>query len=97
MTVPESPAVRARLVIRGKVQRVFFRACAAEEGKRLRLLGWVRNRPDGSVELVAQGARESVDALIAWCRVGPPRARVDAVEVFWEESLEDFTSFSVEQ
>jgi acylphosphatase len=60
---------------------VYYRASAAREGERLRLDGWVRNERDGSVSLRAQGAEEVVDALLAWCRVGPPAAHVDRVEV----------------
>ncbi len=74
-------AVRVRAVIRGRVQGVFYRASTVEEAARLGLLGWVRNRADGAVELEAEGPPAAVAALLAWARVGPPAARVTAVEV----------------
>lgn len=75
--------VRARVRVVGMVQGVFFRQGTANEANRLGLAGTVRNRPDGSVEVVAEGAREVVEALVAWCRRGPPAARVEALEVEW--------------
>lgn len=78
----EGPHVKSVSVrVSGRVQGVYYRASAAREGERLRLDGWVRNERDGSVSLRAQGAEEVVDALLAWCRVGPPAAHVDRVEV----------------
>ncbi len=69
-----------RIRVFGRVQGVFFRAWAAEQARRLGVRGWVRNRSDGSVELEAYGDSESVEALIARCREGPPSARVERVE-----------------
>jgi acylphosphatase len=77
-------AARARLRVVGMVQGVFYRQSTADEAARLRLSGTVRNLPDGSVEVVAEGPRDGVEALMAWCRRGPPAARVEAVEVEWE-------------
>jgi acylphosphatase len=62
------------------VQGVFFRASCADEARRLRLGGWVRNVPDGRVEAVFEGPHPQVDAMVEWCRRGPRGARVDAVE-----------------
>lgn len=67
--------------VSGRVQGVFYRASAAREGDRLGLTGWVRNDRDGGVSLLLQGDADTVDAMLAWCRVGPPAARVDRVEV----------------
>ena len=78
--------VRARLRVAGLVQGVFFRQGTANEAARLGLAGTVRNLPDGSVEVEAEGSREVVEALVAWCRRGPPAARVEAVEVEWGEA-----------
>ncbi len=80
--------VRARATVRGRVQGVWYRGSARAEAARLGVTGWVRNEPDGSVALEAQGARAAVEALLAWCRQGPPGARVIAVETEWLE-LED--------
>lgn len=67
------------VTINGRVQGVGYRAWTASEAERRGLRGWVRNRRDGSVEAVFAGSREAVDAMIAACRIGPPSARVSAV------------------
>lgn len=85
---------RVRLLVRGRVQGVWFRDSCREEAERLGVAGWARNLPDGSVEVVAEGGRDAVDALLAWCRVGPPQARVTDVEACAElpEGLSGFTA-----
>ncbi|RME74896.1 MAG: acylphosphatase [Planctomycetota bacterium] len=65
----------------GRVQGVFFRASSAREAERLGLAGWVRNLPDGSVELWYEGPPEAVEAFERWLQVGPPLARVDRLEI----------------
>ena len=72
--------VARRFVVRGKVQGVAFRWSAHRAAERLGVAGWVRNRPDGSVEAWAEADAVRVDALEAWLRHGPPAARVSAVE-----------------
>lgn len=67
-------------MIFGRVHGVFFRATTQEHATALQLAGWVRNRSDGTVELVAEGPADQIDALLAWCREGPPLARVERVE-----------------
>lgn len=69
------------LVISGRVQGVGFRYSMAEEAERLGATGWVRNRRDGTVEAVVDGAADAVDALVAWVRRGPPSARVTDVRI----------------
>jgi acylphosphatase len=63
------------------VQGVAFRAYAVDEATRLGLAGWVRNRTDGTVEARAEGTPDAVEAFVAWCRRGPPAARVDELRV----------------
>ncbi len=75
---------RARLRVAGLVQGVFYRQSTANEAARLGVAGTVRNLPDGAVEVVAEGDREAVEALVAFCRRGPPSARVTSVDVAWE-------------
>jgi acylphosphatase len=75
--------VRARLVIRGRVQGVWYRGSMQEEARRLGVAGWAANEPDGSVAAEAEGERAAVDVLIAWARHGPPGARVTTVDVEW--------------
>jgi acylphosphatase len=78
-------AARARVVVRGRVQGVFFRAEARDRARSLGLAGWVRNAPDGTVEAVFEGERERVESMVEWCRRGPPLADVSGVDVGWEE------------
>jgi acylphosphatase len=80
--------VRAHLLVSGLVQGVFYRQSTADEARRLGLSGWVRNLPDGRVEVEAQGERAAVEALVAFCRRGPPSAAVDEVEVAWATPAE---------
>jgi len=79
------PRARARVVISGKVQGVYFRGTAEDEARSRGLTGWVRNTPDGQVEAAFEGEQAAVEAMIAWCHRGPPAARVTGVTVTWEE------------
>ncbi len=72
-------AVQARVT--GRVQGVSFRWYTQEQARGLGVTGWVRNEPDGSVLLHAEGEDDAVDALVAWCRTGPSTARVADVAV----------------
>lgn len=76
-----SPEAARRVSVRGRVQGVWFRASTAERATALGLRGRAENCPDGSVQVHAAGALAALEALIAWLHVGPPMARVDAVEV----------------
>lgn len=86
---------RVRLKILGRVQGVYYRASALQEAQKLGLTGWVRNCPDGSVEAVAEGPWDKIDGLIAWCKNGPPGARVTGVDVRWECPENTFRGFSI--
>ncbi len=88
------PRLRRRALVRGRVQGVFFRRATAERARALGLAGWVRNRGDGRVEAVFEGEAEAVESLLAWCREGPPAARVSGVEV-QEEAAEGLRGFEV--
>lgn len=72
---------RIRAIVSGRVQGVSYRASTAVEASRLGLVGWVKNLRNGGVELEAEGPREAVEALLAWCKDGPPAARVTGVAV----------------
>ncbi|WP_332662963.1 acylphosphatase [Aeromicrobium sp.] len=86
--------IRRRVVVRGAVQGVFFRASCQREAAVRGVAGWVSNRPDGAVEAVFEGADAAVEALVEWCRQGPPHAAVSGVEVSDEEP-EGLTGFNV--
>ncbi len=86
---------RIHIQIQGRVQGVFFRASSREKAHALGLTGWVRNRADRQVEIVAEGPREQLEALLTWCRAGPLLARVKSVETGWSGSTGEFSSFEV--
>jgi acylphosphatase len=69
------------VTVTGQVQGVFFRAQTREQAGRLGVTGWVRNDPDGSVTAHFEGDQAAVEAMVEWCREGPPRARVERVDV----------------
>lgn len=80
-----SNTVRARVLVSGRVQGVFFRAETRQRASSLGLGGWVRNLPDGRLEAVFEGGTSEVNAAVDWCRKGPLHARVEDVEVAYEE------------
>lgn len=81
--------------ISGRVQGVGFRWHAREVALGLGLVGRVRNHPDGSVKLVAEGRREDLEALLDWLERGPARARVDGCEVAWSTAAGNWSDFSI--
>lgn len=87
---------RAHVIIKGRVQGVFFRAEARRKAEELGLTGWVRNNPDGTVEAVAEGDVDMVEKFVKWCHEGPPRARVEAVEVSRSGGTGEFTRFTID-
>jgi len=77
---------RIEAFVQGRVQGVGFRQFVAAEGEALRLAGTARNLPDGSVEVVAEGSRTALLALVAALRAGPPAAHVEKLRVRWTEA-----------
>ncbi len=86
---------RVRLVVSGLVQGVAFRAYTVDEARRLGVRGWVRNLPDGRVEVEAEGGRDALLALIRSVERGPPAARVEGVEAEWSAFRGDLGPFEV--
>lgn len=86
---------RLHLEIFGKVQGVAFRAYTMREARSLGLYGWVRNRTDGSVEVLAEGEKGPLDGLKSFCVHGPPTAAVDKIEDEWLEYLGDLGPFAI--
>ena len=78
---------RVHLIISGRVQGVYFRQSTKDRALEYGVSGWVRNRLDGTVELVAEGESNAVNRLVSWCSVGPKMAIVDAVERIDEEPV----------
>jgi acylphosphatase len=92
---PEKPAVRAHLFISGRVQGVNFRYYTHRKAQELGLTGWVRNLWDSRVEAVFEGEEQAVRRAVDWCRVGPPSAWVEDVEVTYEPPTGEFGGFRV--
>ena len=87
-------AVRRRIVVRGRVQGVFFRDTTRRRAESLGVAGWATNRADGTVEVVAEGEPDAVERLVDFLREGPRRADVDDVDVS-EEQPEGLSGFDV--
>ena len=87
--------IRAHIFISGRVQGVFFRSKTAVKARRIGVGGWIKNLPDGRVEAIFEGEREAVDWLIAFCKRGPPRARVKTMDVRLEEYLGEYKDFTI--
>jgi len=87
--------VRAHLIIEGIVQGVFFRANTQDTAVSHGVHGWVRNTMDGKVEAVLEGDEDAVKKVINWCRKGPFGARVDNVNIKWQDYTGEFNGFEV--
>jgi len=85
---------RIRIFIYGEVQGVFFRANTTSTAKKLGITGFVRNRTDGSVEVVAEGDKQKLEKLREWCSHGPEAAIVEKVKSEWEEYKGEFSDFT---
>lgn len=86
---------RAHLFISGRVQGVFYRAFTEDVALSLGLKGWVRNLPDTRVEAVFEGDRELIEKAIKKCYEGPPYAKVEHIDVIWEDNLENLPDFRI--
>lgn len=91
----ESTAVRLDARVSGRVHGVGFRYFVLREAQALGLVGWVANVPDGSVQCVAEGPRDRLEALVERLRAGPPPAIVEGVSVAWMPATGTFGSFGV--
>ncbi len=86
---------RLHAIVRGIVQGVNFRYATRREAQRLLLTGWVRNRSDGTVEVIAEGPRAQLEGLLDFLRSGPPMAHVMGVEATWQPATGEFTAFEI--
>lgn len=90
----EAPPIRVRVLVEGRVQGVNFRHYTRLEAQRLGVAGWVRNLPDGRVEAAYEGARETVEQLLAWTRRGPDWASVTGIAIH-DELPQGETGFTI--
>lgn len=88
---------RIEIVVRGRVQGVYYRASAQREARQYGLTGWVKNRSDGSVEMVVEGEEDAVKDFLSWAQQGPSTARVEKVETRWRSYTGEFTDFRITQ
>ena len=82
-------------IVHGRVQGVFFRAFVEEVARELVLTGYVRNRPDGTVEVRAEGEKRQLERLAQYLEKGPPAAKVNEVITVWSEYTGSYSGFSV--
>jgi acylphosphatase len=83
------------IMIRGRVTGVFFRAATQREAKRLGITGWVRNRNDASVEILAEGEEDSIKEIVSWAHHGPSAARVETVDVRYRSYTGEYSDFRI--
>jgi len=86
---------RLELNIRGAVQGVGFRYTVRQQALKLGLFGWVKNLPDGSVAVVAEGQRERLQKFLDWCYTGVGSSRVDGIDAVWEEATGVYEDFNM--
>lgn len=83
------------VLIKGRVQGVYFRYNTLTKAEEYHLAGWVRNRSDGNVEMVCEGMEDDINKMIRWCKQGPERAYVREVETDWKEYTGEFNVFEI--
>jgi acylphosphatase len=86
---------RVKVIVKGIVQGVNFRYYSQRQAAKFNISGWVKNLPDGSVAAVFEGDEQDVEAMVQWCRRGPPSAHVTELIAQPEEYRGEFSSFSV--
>lgn len=86
---------RIDITVTGRVQGVAFRHDTVREAESLGVTGWVRNQPDGSVRMVAEGERDQLERLLAWAGHGPSHARVETCHHVWQQATGEFAGFRV--
>jgi len=86
---------RVHIFVSGLVQGVFFRENTRQEAEKLGIKGWVKNLPDGKVEAVFEGDRNKVEEMIEWSKKGPSPAKVENIDLNWEDFQNEFSEFNI--
>lgn len=86
---------RAHIIVNGRVQGVGFRIHSVDRAEKLNLVGWVKNRDDGCVEIVAEGEETDVEAFCEWCKIGPKSANVVDARMTYSDATDEFDSFGI--
>jgi acylphosphatase len=94
-TENDKESISVRLLIRGKVQGVYFRFNMQQVAKKNSVVGWVRNLPDGNVEALLEGNKEDVNQVVEWSKIGPDNAMVDEVKVEYRQYVGEYSDFIV--
>ena len=93
----ESHIIRSvHIIVKGKVQGVFYRASAQKRAQELGVKGWVKNNPDGSVEALLESEASKIDELLIWCKKGPSHAIVESVTILSNQSISTYTKSNFE-
>ena len=87
--------VRAEIIVSGKVQGVFYRERTRQKAEKLGITGWVKNLGDGRVEAIFEGEKEKVEEMVDWARSGPIWAKVDGLDLVWEDYKGEFQNFEI--
>ena len=86
---------RILIIVHGRVQGVFYRDSTRKKARELGLVGTVKNLPDGSVQIVAEGVREHLEVFSEWARQGPPASKVSHLDISYSESSGKFGEFKI--
>lgn len=87
--------VRVHILISGRVQGVFFRDNTRKQAQKMGVFGWVRNLEDNRVEAVFESEKEKVEKILEWAKKGPMFARVDNIDIQWQEYKNEFQNFEI--
>ncbi len=87
--------IRAHVFVSGKVQGVFFRENIKKKAEKLAVLGWAKNLKDGRLEAVFEGDRQKVEKMVNWMKRGPIWAKVEGLDVIWEDYQDEFKGFEI--
>lgn len=91
----EKESISVRLIVRGKVQGVYFRFNMRQVAMKNSVVGWVRNLPDGNVEALLEGNKEDVNQVVQWSKIGPENARVDEVKMDYGQYTGKYKDFII--
>jgi acylphosphatase len=91
----DEKSISVRLIVRGKVQGVYFRFNMRQVAMKNSVVGWVRNLPDGNVEALLEGNKEDVNQVVQWSKIGPENARVDEVKIEYGQYTGKYKDFII--
>lgn len=87
--------IRAHIFVSGRVQGVFYREKTKKKSEKLGVTGWVKNLSDGRVEAIFEGDKDMVEDMVNWARKGPIWAKIEALDIVWEDFTGQFNNFEI--